>query len=199
MSEYPSMSTRLWRRRPWRTGSLMRVSDRVEALVWLFAILVILVAVPVAGAAGTAGYTAAVSRIRVENAAKVAVPATITTKPERIVTADAYGSTTERFDATVRWYQNGRSGTTTTEVPDKSAPGDEVQVWLDGNGKVTTPPVRPINAANSGIGIGTTVLAVIWSGAVLLGYGTGLLLRIRRYAALAREWRGMGRPVGQDS
>ncbi|MEV4238810.1 hypothetical protein ACIBJI_21960 [Nocardia sp. NPDC050408] len=177
----------------------MRLSDRVEALVWLFAVIVMLVAVPVAGAAGTAGYTAAASRIRVENATKVAVPATITTKPVRIVTVDAYGSTTERFDATVRWNQNDRSGTTTSEVPDKSAPGDAVRVWLDGNGKVTTPPVRPINAANSGIGIGTTVLAVIWSGAALLGYGTGSLMRIRRYAALDREWRGMSRPVGQDS
>ncbi len=199
MSEYPSMSTRLWRRRPWRTSSLMRVSDRVEALVWLFAIIAMLVAVPVAGAAGTAGYTAAASRIRVENAMKVAVPATITTKPERIVTVDAYGSTTGRYDATVRWGQNGRSGTTTTEVPAKSAPGDEVRVWLDANGKVTTPPVRPINAATSGIGIGALVLATIWSGAILLGYGTAQLLRTRRYAALEREWRGMSPPVGLDS
>ncbi|MGY4103084.1 Rv1733c family protein [Nocardia sp. R16R-3T] len=199
MSEYPSMPTRLWRRRPWRTGSLMRVSDRVEALVWLFAIVVMLVAVPVAGAAGTAGYTAAANRIRVENATKVAVPATITTKPERIVTVDAYGSSTERFDATVRWDQNGRSGATTTEVPHKSAPGDEVRMWLDADGKVTTPPVRPVNAATSGIGIGITVLAVIWSGAILLGYGTGQLLRTRSYAAMDREWRGMSPPVGQDS
>ncbi|WP_433520210.1 Rv1733c family protein [Nocardia pseudovaccinii] len=199
MSEYPSVSTRLWRRRPWRTSSLMRASDRVEALVWLFAIIVMLVAVPVAGAAGTAGYTAAASRIRVENATKVAVPATITTKPERIVTVDAYGSTTERFDATVRWDQNGRSGTTTTEVPDKSATGDEVRVWLDRGGNVTTPPVRAINAASSGIGIGLTILVTVWSCAVLLGYGTGGLLRAGRYAALDREWRGMSRPVGQDS
>ncbi|MEV6139059.1 hypothetical protein AB0L63_23940 [Nocardia sp. NPDC051990] len=199
MSEYPSLPTRLWRRRPWRTSSLMRVSDRVEVLVWLFAIIVMLVAVPVAGAAGTAGYTAAASRIRVENAAKVAVPATITTKPEPIVTVDAYGTTTERFDATVRWDQNGRTGTTTTEVPDKSTPGDLVRVWLDGSGKVTTPPVRTINAADSGIGIGMTVLGAIWSGAILLGYGTGRLLRVCHCAALEREWRGMSRPVGQDS
>ncbi|MEV4128615.1 hypothetical protein [Nocardia sp. NPDC049707] len=199
MSEYPSLPTRLWQRRPWRTSSLMRVSDRVEVLVWLFAIIVMLIAVPIAGAAGTAGYTAAASRIRVENAAKAAVPATITTPPERIVSVDAYGTTTERFDATVRWDQNGRTGTTTTEVPDKSAPGNVVRVWLDGNGKVTAPPVRTINAADSGIGIGMTVLAAIWSGAILLGYGTGQLLRVCHYKALDREWRGMSRPVGQDS
>ncbi|WP_433754558.1 Rv1733c family protein [Nocardia sp. CA-135398] len=199
MSEYPSIPIRMWHRRPWRTSSLMRVSDRVEALVWLFAIIVMLVAVPVAGAAGTAGYTAAANRIRVENSTKVTVPATITTKPERIVTVDAYGSTTERFDATVRWDQSGRSGTTTTEVPDKSVPGDEVQVWLDANGTVTAPPVRPINAANSGIGIGATVLAAIWSGAILLGCGTGRLLRAHCSVALDREWRGMSPPVGQDS
>lgn len=199
MSEYPSLPTRLWRQRPWRTHSLMRVSDRVEALVWLFAIIVMLVAVPVAGAAGTAGYTAAASRIRVENAAKVSVSATITAMPERLVKVDAYGSTTERFDAIVRWDQNGRSGTAITEVPDNSRPGDEVRVWLDGKGTVTTPPVRPVNAAESGVGIGLLVLAVIWSGAALLGYGTSRLLCTRRYAALEREWRGMSPPVGQDS
>ncbi len=167
--------------------------------MWLFAIVVMLVAVPVAAAAGTAGYTAAANRIRVENATKVAVPATITTEPERIVMADAYGATTQRFEATVRWDQNGRSGTTTTEVPGKSATGEEIRVWLDGAGNATTPPVRSINAADSGVGIGTTVLVVIWSGAILLGYGTGRLLRTARYAALDREWRGMSRPVGQDS
>ncbi|MFE9325009.1 hypothetical protein ACIHDR_19265 [Nocardia sp. NPDC052278] len=199
MSEYPSLSTRWWRRRPWRTSSLMRVSDRVEPVVWLFAIIVMLVAVPVAGAAGTAGYTAAASRIRLENATKVAVPATITTKPERIVTVDAYGATTERFEATVRWDYNGNSGTTTTEVPGKSAPGDAVQVWLDRGGNLTTPPVRAINAASSGIGIGLTILVTVWSCAMLLGYGIAGLLRARRYAALDREWRGMSRPVGQDS
>ncbi|WP_433716015.1 Rv1733c family protein [Nocardia sp. CA-084685] len=199
MPEYPSLSTRLWRRRPWHTSALMRVSDRFEALVWLFAIIVMLVAVPVAGAAGTAGYTAAASRIRVENATKAAVPPTITTKPERIVTVDPYGASTERFEATVRWDRNGRSETTTTEVPGKSAPGDAVQVWLDRGGDVTTPPVRAINAANSGIGIGLMILVTVWSCTVLFSYGIGGLLRARRYAALDREWRGMSRPVGQDS
>ncbi|MFX0577860.1 hypothetical protein [Nocardia nepalensis] len=199
MSEYPSLPTRWWRRRPWRSTPLMRGSDRIEALVWLIAVIVMLVAVPVAGAAGTAGYTAAASRIRVENATKVSVPASITAAPERIVTVDAYGAATERFEATVRWNQGGRAGTTTTGVSGKSAPGDEVRVWLDADGKATTPPVRPVNAANSGVGIGLTVLVTIWGGALVSGFGVGRLLRARRYAALDREWRGMSRPVGQDS
>ncbi|MEV5837613.1 hypothetical protein [Nocardia sp. NPDC052112] len=199
MSQYPALPTRWWQRRPWRSTPLMRGSDRIEALVWLFAIIVMLIAVPVAGAAGTAGYTAAASRIQVENATKVAVPATITAKPERIVTVDAYGTTTERFEATVRWDQSGRSGTKTTEVSDNSALGDEVRVWLDGDGKATTPPERSAVAASRGVGIGMTVLVTIWSGAMLVGYGVSLLLRARSYAALDREWRGMSRPVGQDS
>ncbi|MET8871389.1 hypothetical protein [Nocardia sp. NPDC004604] len=164
--------------------------------MWLFAIIVRLIAVPAAGVAGTAGYTAVASRIRAENATKVAVPAM---SPERVVTVDAYGAAAARFEATVRWDQHRRSGTTTTEVPDKSAPGDEVQVWLNGDRKATTPPVRPTDAADNGIVIGMPVLVAIWSGATLLSYGVGRVRCARRYAALDRERRGMSRPAGQDS
>lgn len=52
LSAYPSLSIRIWRARPWNANPLMRVTDRFESLIRVLAVVVILVAVPTAAAAG---------------------------------------------------------------------------------------------------------------------------------------------------
>lgn len=199
MSEYPLLPDRLWRMCPWRTNPLIRAFDRIQALVWMFAITVVLLAVPLAGAAGTASYTDAVARIRVENAAKAAAMATVTAKPERTVIATRqHGLTSERYEAAVRWSHDGKSGTAVVEVPSGSALGAEVPIWLGPDGQPTTAPKRSSAAVGEGVSAGLALLAGVWGGALLLAWGVGRLLDTRRAASWDREWRRIGRPLGQD-
>ncbi|MFD6463900.1 hypothetical protein ACFWFG_38600, partial [Streptomyces roseolus] len=56
MPKQPRPAARMWQLRPWNSNPLMRGSDRCETLVRMLAALAVLVAVPLAGAAGTASY-----------------------------------------------------------------------------------------------------------------------------------------------
>jgi len=198
VSDYATLPS-LWWRRPWRTSSLMRASDRVQAVVGMFAIAVTLLAVPLAGAVGTEAYTAAVARIQAENATKVEVTATVTAEPEQISAGDPRGLSDAKFEAVVRWDHDGRFGKATVDVPAATEAGDEVSVWLGPDSKLTTPPPSPAAAANRGIGTGLVLLGVVWGGALLLVWGTGRLLDRLRGARLDQEWREFSRPIGQDS
>lgn len=198
MSRYPLLPVRLWRSRPWSSSPLMRVSDRIEALVRIVAVVVILIAVPVAGAVGTAAYTWAAERIRAENATKVVVPATVIAKPERIVTLGGHGMSEERFEAALRWDRGGRSGAATMEVPEAVAQGDEVPVWLGADGKPTAPPRQSGAAAVDAMNAGLALLVGIWVGALALVSCTVRLLSTRHDAGWDREWRQISRSIGKE-
>ncbi|WP_280496879.1 Rv1733c family protein [Nocardia asiatica] len=200
MSGYPPLPVRLWRMRPWRSNSLIRASDRIQALAGMFAIAVALLAVPLAGAAGTAGYTDAVARIRVENATKTETTATVMAKPQRTVIATReHGPADERYEAAVQWNYSGKAGTAIVAVPSGSALGAAVPIWLEPDGQPTTAPKGTDAAVGEGVGAGLALLAGAWGGALLLTWGVDRLLGARRAASWDREWRRISRPLGQDS
>lgn len=199
MSQYPSLSVRIWRTRPWNTNPLMRASDRFEALVRMLAVAAMLVAIPIAGAAGTAGYTAAAARISSDNSAKVAVTGTISGEAKHTATVSARSEVTESHsEAPVRWNQDGRSGTATIQVPDTATRGDEVTVWLAPDGTPTGPPQRSRVAVGNGIEVGLAVLVAIWGAVLALVALIIWTLGARRRAGWEREWRQTGWQTGSD-
>ncbi|MGQ4615976.1 Rv1733c family protein [Nocardia sp. R7R-8] len=198
MSRYPSPAVRLWRRRPWNDNPLMRASDRWQALLGLLVGMVVVIAIPLAGAAGTAGYTQAGERIRVENSAKVAVPATVVGTPGPVAPTARYDGAEERFQAPVRWSHDGREGSATVEVPGAAEPGSRITVWFDPTGTVTTPPRPSSDAAWAGIVYGSVALLGMWCGAMAVLLSTGWLLGRIRSARLDAEWRRLSRPIGTD-
>ncbi|RDI55213.1 Rv1733c family protein [Nocardia mexicana] len=189
---------RAWRAQPWSGSRLMRPTDRLHGLIRILAIVVVLAAVPLCGAAGTARYTAAQEEIRTENAAKVEVTGTITSDPERITTSTVDGVYSDRHEATVQWNREGADGTATVEVSATAAPGDEMAVWLGPDGSSTTPPLPARAAAWRGIGLGLVILIEVWAVTGSLLWSTTWLLRRRHEAGWEREWRQMDRPIGQD-
>jgi hypothetical protein len=191
------MALRIWRTAPWNRNPLMRPSDRLEGMIRILAVLVMAAAIPVAGAIGTVRYTSAVAEVRAENAAKVEVPATIVGAP-RVAVSAGYGVVDYRFQADVRWNQNGRSGESTTSVPSTAMPGGRVTVWLGPNGLPTTPPLPTDTAALRGIGLGVATLIAIWGGAMAVVWLTVWVLRRRHRAGWAREWHLVSRPIEQD-
>lgn len=201
MSESPAWPVRIWRMQPWNLSPLMRASDRVEGFVRILAVLVLLIAVPAAAAAGTAAYSSASERIHAENAAKVVVTGTIVGTPTRIAApiADHNTAVRDRFEAQVSWTHDGKSGTATIGVPDAAVPGQLAPVWLGSDGKPTAPPERSSAAAVHGVGVGVAVLLEIWCVAVAVVWSSSWALNHRRHLCLDREWRQFSHPTGQGS
>lgn len=189
---------RLWRVQPWNPNPLMRMSDRWESLVWLLAVLAALLAIPIAGAVGTASYTGAATRIATADAHKTQVTATVTAIPKTTV-ADRGGVRLERFPATVRWDHEGRTVTADVELSTPPVVGGTTQLWVTGDDKPTTPPARPGTAAAEGVGTGLAVLVETWCAAAALVWVTHGLLTVRRNARWDREWRSMNKPIGRDT
>ncbi|MGY4099977.1 Rv1733c family protein [Nocardia sp. R16R-3T] len=201
MSQSPTWPVRIWRMQPWSTSPLMRGSDRLEGFVRILAVLVLLIAVPTAAAAGTVAYSSASERIRTENASKVVVTGTIIGTPARVAApvADRNATVRDQFEAQVSWTHDGKSGTTTVVVPDGAQRGQPAPVWFGPGGQPSTPPQRSGAAAVHGIGVGVAVLLEIWCGAAAVVWCTAQGLNHRRHLRLDQEWRQFSHPTGQGS
>jgi hypothetical protein len=181
---------RLWSTQPWNPNPLMRPADRLEAALRIVAVAAVLIAVPVAGALGTAAYTDSAARIRGDTVTKSVVGAVITDEPTQ--------TTAHRFEARVQWNENGRSGIATVPVRRDAQPGDPVAVWLGSGGAPTTEPRSPDAAAMTGIGVAVGVLVSTWFCGWCVVEGTGWLLDRRRSARWDRAWRQISRPIRED-
>ncbi|WUA11372.1 hypothetical protein OG225_18040 [Nocardia sp. NBC_01377] len=194
VAAYPSLPVRLWRTAPWQANSLMRMSDRTQWVIGLFAVAMVLIAVPLAGAVGTMQYAASADRIHVENARKTPVKAMVTAEPERTLPATyRYGADDVQFEAEVQWSRSGHTATATADVPGGTRRGDDVTIWLGADGEPTTAPAGADDAAGDGVGVGLAVLMAFWSGALVLVWGTGRLFDAHRAACWARDWDRFGR------
>ncbi|MEV6562073.1 hypothetical protein AB0M22_40570 [Nocardia sp. NPDC051756] len=181
---------RWWSIQPWSPNPLLRNSDRLEAMLRILAAVAVLVAVPVAGALGTAAYTEDAAQIRAENATKHSVTAVLTEEPAK--------SAAHEYRARVRWDDSGRPGTEVVAMRRGLQAGDHVAVWLGPDGAPTTEPRPPAAAAMTGIGVGVVVLVGTWLTAWCLVRGSGWLLDRRRDARWAHEWRQLSRPIREE-
>lgn len=195
MTRYPSLPLRAWRTGPWAANRLMRPSDRIEAAVRILAIVVVLAAVPICAAIGTAHYTDAVVQIREQNAAKTSVTATIVTDPVRTATTSMDDSP-NRYQATVRWTRDGRSDEATTTVAASAHAGQQIALWLGSDGRPTTAPFPADTAAMRGIGPALATFVAICLATAALVQATTWATRVRRSAGWDREWRMISRPTG---
>ncbi|MGX1804361.1 Rv1733c family protein [Nocardia sp. NPDC055321] len=199
MSETPSWSIRWWRMLPWNPSPLMRGSDRFEIVLRFFAAIAVVVAVPVAGAAGTAGYTGAAARIAAQDAGKSRVEAQVTEQAVRLGTSDRYGAYHDRYEARVRWTFAGTEQTAKVEVDTLAQVGEQVPLWIDRDGKPATAPTRAGAAAAEGIGTGLALLVETWCAAAASVWIASTVLESRRNARWEREWRELNRPIGKDT
>lgn len=189
---------RVVRARPWDPNPLMRTSDRVEGSVRLLSALAIVAAVPLAGAAGTNGYTTAATEIQRDNATKTAVAATVSADPEDKSTVDSYGTTTERYETPVQWSRDDRTGAATVTVARRVAVGDSVSIWLGPDGRPTAAPTPPSAAAARGVSAGIWVLVEVWGGAAGASGLTHWALGWHHSRTWAREWWANNHPIDQD-
>lgn len=197
-ADYPSMLLRCWRSVPWSRNPLMRGSDRIEVFARVLAVIVLLIAIPVSGAAGTVSYTAAAAHIRADNATKVAVPATLVADPVTSVTAGTGDRSTAQSKAAVRWVRQGAIEQATVNVSQDAVRGTVIQIWLGPDGRPTDAPIPTESAGFIGLGTGFTLLSAIVAGVVIALGALRWALNRRRGAAWAREWFLIAHPLGRD-
>ena len=182
------MPTRIrgWR---WRSNPLRRRSDVVEAWTALVVAVLLLVAVPLAGAvagrwvhdearAAAAEQRAERHRVRAEVVGRV---------PDSLPTAD--GAREQLFRVAVRWAPPGEQPrTTTARVPAGTHRGDRVDVWFDTQGRSVPPPQDGTAVWQQTLTMGVAAAGGAAS-VVLLGHVVVRRVAMRhRLAEWDREW-----------
>jgi hypothetical protein len=136
---------------------LVRKSDRIEALVLVLAVVVSLLAAPVAGAVGTAVHDSR-RHVHAEQAqTHHTVTATVTDG-----TAAQQISRTNTITVQARWSAAGAEHTGAVEAPSSIKTGDPVEIWVDHTGSQVDTPSTSSRAAVDAV----TAALVIWASVV---------------------------------
>ena len=134
---------------------LVRTIDRIEALVLVLAVAVLLLAIPIAAALGTAVYDSS-RHIYAEQAhTRHTVAATVTDVPasRQILRT---GATT----VSARWTAAGAEHTGTVEAQSTAKTGDTLEIWVDTNG-AQVPAPTPTTRAAAEAAMGALVIWII--------------------------------------
>jgi hypothetical protein len=153
---------------------LIRLSDRVEALVVVLAVVMALMVAPIAAAAGTAIYESR-SNVYAEQAQnRRTVTATV------IDDSAALNPPTKTMTARARWFAAGAEHTGEVKARKTMKPGDSIEIWVDQDGSQVGAPIR--SAADEAV---AAALAIWWSvviAAAGLVVGTRAMLNRARHA-----------------
>jgi hypothetical protein len=176
---------RLWR---WRSNPLRRHDDIVEAWVVLAMWAVITVGGTVAGLVTA---DAAAEVFAGQRAERRTVRAVLLTDVPAAITA--IRSTSGQSVAQVRWRApDGSTRTGKTAVDTGLTAGTGLTVWQDGQGELTTEPMRPTDAAIEA-GLFGAAAALALAG---IACGAGAVARwrldLRRIDQWGREWDQVG-------
>lgn len=150
---------RLFRRNP-----LVRTSDRIEALVVALAVMVSLLAVPVAGAVGTGVHDSRRDVYAQQHQTRHLVTATIT--------ADQDHSRTSTATMAARWSAAGSEHSGPVTAQSESEPGDEIAIWVDDKGALTDAPTSTTRAGVDAVTAALFMWAAVTSAAAILLTGT---------------------------
>lgn len=149
---WPRWTVRLFGRNP-----LVRISDRVEAMVLVLAVLMSLLAAPIAAAVGTAVHDTRSHFYAAQAQTRHVVTATVTGGSAPTADQD---SPSDMITVPGRWFVGGIEHTGTVTAQPTITAGDPIDIWVDNNGaQVTTP--TPVS--NAGVQAVLAALA-IWLG-----------------------------------
>jgi hypothetical protein len=163
-----------------RVGSrnpLVRSSDRIEAMVLSLAVLLTLVAVPIAGAIGTFVYESHARVYAEESQTTHQVTATMI-EDGKVVTRPKSLS----FTAPATWSAAGRGHSEIVMWPDQVKAGDRQSIWVNDDGAQVGPPSSSSDAAADAVGIAINVWFGVAAASAGLVYVVRRGLDRRRYA-----------------
>jgi hypothetical protein len=163
---------------------LIRVTDRLEALAVLAALLTALIAIPAAAQAGDVVYASSVHTADLQAHERHAVQARVVDGSGRLpadVESSASGGPTS---VEVQWHEGTRVRTEQITSPSTAKAGDPLTVWLDGTGKVVAAPLTADDAElSAAIAAGTVWIAIVACAALAV-----FLIRRRLDRSRDRAW-----------
>ncbi|WP_032405495.1 Rv1733c family protein [Rhodococcoides fascians] len=175
---------RWWRRSPWITSPLMRLSDRIERTAFSVGVAILLLLIPVSATVGSVTYSDLSRRSQQQRAEYLRVDARIIDYPKPIQ-SDDYVSTNATGTATVRWTApDGTTRTGSAQVPSPVSIGDTTQLWLDARGNLAHTPATAAGAVVNGT---ATAVFVWFLGAIVIG-GLVHLITAAGDRSRKRQW-----------
>lgn len=147
---------RWWTVRAFGRSPLARAADRVHAWAVVAGMVMLLAAVYPAVVLGQMGYAAHAHTVSAEAATRHPVEATALGNSKSDPTISESVATT--FSVPVRWFAQNATQDTVTKVDQPVKAGDHVRIWLDDQGKVTTPPLTDVDGHVLAIG----TAALVW-------------------------------------
>jgi hypothetical protein len=169
-------SMRLFGRNP-----LIRAGDRVEALVVVFAVVVVLLAAPIAAAVGTAVYDSR-SHLYAQQAQNSHVVTAVVTD-HKVTHRKALGQT---VTVLARWFAAGTEHTGSVSAPPGVKTGDSIDIWVVEDGSHVGPP--PKTAYDEAVAFAS----LTWLGAAIAAQaliaGTRTFLNRARHARWQKDF-----------
>lgn len=171
-----------WWVRAFGCNPLVRLSDRVEALVLVLAVLVAVIAVPIAGAVGTSVFDERTRVYANEEQTRHQVIATATEDCTVVVQGR-----TVAFAADATWSDSGKVHAGTVIWSNPVITGDRHSIWVDAQGEYVGQPSSPSRAGDEALGVALAVWLGVAAVSAALAYLVRRWLDRRRFAEWDRE------------
>ena len=152
---------------------LVRAGDRIEALVLVFAVVVALLAAPIAAAVGTAVYDSRSHLYAAQAQTRSTVTATVT--GDKFVRQDTLG---QMVTVPARWFAAGAEHTGAVSAPPRVTTGDSIDIWVAEDGSHVGPPLRTAVDASVAAAVATW-FGVAIAAAALVAATRAILNRVR--------------------
>ncbi|MFK0246069.1 hypothetical protein ACIQUM_15315 [Amycolatopsis azurea] len=169
---------------------LARREDRIEAFTVLLAIVLVVLALPVAAAVASGVFVARAEQAVTEQATRYRVEATLLEDGAPIAIAGRAGVVQDTSPAEAAWVtREGDSRIGEVQATRGTRAGAKVPVWLDESGNPVAAPLTALDARILGVGTGAG-LWLAFAVLVLAGYRcVRVVLDRARSARWQEEWR----------
>ena len=154
---------------------LVRISDRVEAFVVVLAVVVMLLAVPIAAAVGTAVYDSRSRQYTEQAQTSQVVTGTVT--GHKVAYHESLGPT---ITVLARWFAAGTEHTGPVSTPPGVKTGDSIDIWVGEDGSHVGPP--PKTAYDEAVAVASAIWFSVAIVAGVLVAGTRAALNRAHHA-----------------
>jgi hypothetical protein len=184
MRRFTLSPRRWWVTRAFGRNPLLRLTDRIEAFVIVFAIMVVLAGAPVAGVVGAAVYGSRdrlyIEQEQTRHTVTAAVIETGTT------TIEHFSNTTA---VRAKWRVPGGERTDWVKTDHAVKVGDHIGIWVNKDGDQANPPTPTSQAWIDAGGVAAGVCFAVALGATAMAAATRSRLNQIRHAQWERELR----------
>lgn len=184
--------TRLWRQVHPGHHPLVRRSDRIESRLLLAVAVLAMPTIPGFATIGSSVYAHQLAIVADQHASRSPATAVLLENAPAITQRTRGTPTTAEVKAS--WMSaSGIRHQGTLPAPYGAVKGTAVDVWLDANGDLTSPPQTPRDAATRATYTAVTAWLAFVAALAGIYFGVHALLNRARYADWEREWRRISR------